>query len=232
MDVKQQYLLAALLFSIIPTAVFSYDALLLSGMTSIQSVQAIFANSGKHVEAFSIATALFFLNLLALHQARLASGYIINYRRIASGSSPYESINEAKSFRGTAIKLLVIYFWMPGRMSRSDYLVFGILIPLLVTLYLLSYVLFNAQFATGDGKVYFAQGALTLTKVIPPLLVISPAVKRFHDIGRSGFYALTFLIPLIGIFIWLGMALIPPATKPAGNREENFAQRTEISSSN
>jgi len=80
------------------------------------------------------------------------------------------------------------------------------------------FVLFNAIFAVGasviDGILdlpMVVYGLYGLATLIPSLAV---AIRRLHDTGKSGWYLLVGLIPLVGI--WLIILL---ATE--GNMGEN-----------
>jgi uncharacterized membrane protein YhaH (DUF805 family) len=87
-----------------------------------------------------------------------------------------------------------------GRAQRKEYWMF-LLINLLIT--------FGLAFidgATGLGDVQSGYGLLsglyTLAVLIPGLAV---SVRRLHDTGRSGWWVLVALIPVIGALILLIM---------------------------
>lgn len=40
-------------------------------------------------------------------------------------------------------------------------------------------------------------------------IAISGAVKRFHDLGQSGWMSLLGLVPFIGVLVWLYLLLMP-----------------------
>lgn len=86
-----------------------------------------------------------------------------------------------------------------GRARRSEYWYF--------TLFniIISYGLMGMMFL-GEGMyfMYFVSVLYSLASLIPSLAV---AVRRLHDIGKSGWYFLVFLIPVAGI-IWLLVLLV------------------------
>ena len=99
------------------------------------------------------------------------------------------------------LKVLKQYGDFSGRARRKEYWM---------------YVLFNAIFAfiammldnilgtagpTGYGIIY---GIYVIAVFIPGLAV---AVRRLHDVGKSGWMFLILLIPLIGV-IWLTVLLV------------------------
>lgn len=105
------------------------------------------------------------------------------------------------------------YLWFPGRMKPFPYLIYGVLIPAGLMFYLLSYILDNGFHVPEENRELFVFGSISFLKFFIPLLIVAPAIKRFHDIDVSGLYVLSFLIPLIGIFIWLGLVVIPSSKK-------------------
>lgn len=56
-------------------------------------------------------------------------------------------------------------------------------------------------------------GFLSLALVIVYLVILlSISVKRFHDLDKTGWLVLLYLIPVVGIIVWL-YALLAPGTK-------------------
>jgi len=98
----------------------------------------------------------------------------------------------------TALKNYAVF---SGRSRRSEYWYFG-----------LFYLIFYAVFAVLDGitgtfdfrsGIGLFTGILTLALLIPSLAV---SVRRLHDTGRSGWWLLIGIIPLIGaiiLIVWL-----------------------------
>ncbi|MBQ9253373.1 MAG: DUF805 domain-containing protein [Bacteroidales bacterium] len=89
------------------------------------------------------------------------------------------------------LKCLRQYADFNGRARRKEYWMF---------------VLFNIIFAIVAGIIDGIIG-LNLFSIIYPLVVLIPglavAVRRLHDIGKSGWYYLLILIPIIGFIIIL-----------------------------
>lgn len=54
----------------------------------------------------------------------------------------------------------------------------------------------------GQGWLSLLYGALVLVPFVPL------AVRRMHDINRSGWWALCLLVPIVGTLLYLGLALI------------------------
>ena len=87
-----------------------------------------------------------------------------------------------------------------GRARRKEYWMF-VLINLIISLALYSLVLIGAAanssiLASIGGLLYFVYA---LGIILPSIAV---AVRRLHDVGKSGWYLLVAFIPLVGP-IWL-----------------------------
>lgn len=88
-----------------------------------------------------------------------------------------------------------------SRMGRRPFLIFH-LVNLLITISLL----FLAVMTAGVGDLLAKFFGLYQVGIILPS--ISVLIRRLHDTDRSGWYALLFLIPIIGFafLIWLSVA--------------------------
>jgi uncharacterized membrane protein YhaH (DUF805 family) len=92
-----------------------------------------------------------------------------------------------------AIKtVLKSYAKFEGRSGRSEYWWWALA-------YFIAYVLtYIAGSIVGAGEALATLLALAL--LIPNVAV---SVRRFHDIGKSGWWCLIFLIPLVNLIAWL-----------------------------
>jgi uncharacterized membrane protein YhaH (DUF805 family) len=91
-------------------------------------------------------------------------------------------------------------FWSPkGRTNRLTYI--GILIVLGVLAFA---ILFNSPLAATSRLVNL------------PILVLSMIVtaRRLHDMGRSGWWALLMLLPILNMLVFLVLAVFPGDTGP------------------
>jgi uncharacterized membrane protein YhaH (DUF805 family) len=95
------------------------------------------------------------------------------------------------------------YFDFSGRARRSAYWYFVLFLFIvgLVTA-LLDIVLFAAK------DIGPLNGVFSLATIVPS---ISVSVRRLHDIGRSGWWVLLALIPIIGWIIMIYWACQPSA---------------------
>ncbi len=84
------------------------------------------------------------------------------------------------------------YFVLKGRASRSEYWYF----------YLFSLILYVIPFIIGGDNADLFIGLLFLILTIPSFTV---SVRRLHDIDKSGWYVLIYLIPFVGGLIMLVM---------------------------
>lgn len=108
------------------------------------------------------------------------------------------------------LQVLKKYADFTGRARRKEYWMFTLfnLIFLIVAA-----ILDNILGTTPEGSPYGLFYILyALAMLIPSLAV---AVRRLHDVGKSGWMYLIFLIPIIG-GIWLLVLFVTD-----GNKEEN-----------
>ena len=91
------------------------------------------------------------------------------------------------------LKVLKQYVDFNGRARRKEYWMF-VLISAIV-----SYGIAGIAIATGIESLKFLSGAYSLAVFLPGLGV---SVRRLHDVGKSGWFLLIVLVPLIGA-IWL-----------------------------
>ena len=76
-----------------------------------------------------------------------------------------------------------------------------------------STVVAGAMFSFGDPMAEIFSGIVSLVFLIP---VIAVGSRRLHDIGKSGWWQLLFIVPIIGwilIIVWFATN-----TKPEGDK--------------
>lgn len=107
------------------------------------------------------------------------------------------------------VKVLKNYAGFSGRARRQEYWMFTLFnIIFAIVAMVLDNVLGFAG-AAGYGPLY---GLYALATLLPGL---AAAVRRLHDVGKSGWFILIALIPLIGS-IWL-LVLLCTDSKPGPN---------------
>ncbi len=108
------------------------------------------------------------------------------------------------------LKVLKQYADFSGRARRKEYWMFVLfnLIFALIAMFL-DYLIGSSFGGFGYGIFYMLY---TLAVLIPGLAV---AVRRLHDIGKSGWWLLIALIPLVGP-IWL-LVLLVTDSQPGDN---------------
>ena len=100
------------------------------------------------------------------------------------------------------LKVLKQYADFSGRARRKEYWMFFLFNMIFaIVAMILDNVLGIAIEGVGYGPLY---GLYALAVLIPGLAV---SVRRLHDVGKSGWYYLIILIPLIGI-IWMLVLLV------------------------
>lgn len=93
------------------------------------------------------------------------------------------------------------YINFQGRARRSEYWYFALF------LFVVSIVTFFIDVAiVGLERLGPVNTIFSLATIVPSLAV---SVRRLHDIGRSGWFLLLILIPLIGIIVLIYWACQP-----------------------
>ncbi|RKX66503.1 DUF805 domain-containing protein [candidate division TA06 bacterium] len=95
------------------------------------------------------------------------------------------------------LKVLRQYADFSGRASRREYWMF-VLINTII-LIILEFIDFKMGTLSNGIEVGFLSGIYSLAVFIPSLAV---SIRRLHDVGKSGWFLLISLIPVIGS-IWL-----------------------------
>ncbi|MGY5351811.1 DUF805 domain-containing protein [Wenyingzhuangia sp. IMCC45533] len=101
------------------------------------------------------------------------------------------------------LKVLKQYSDFDGRARRKEYWMF-FLFNLII-----SWSLQGIGFATGISAIVYLASIYGLVVFLPSLAV---AVRRLHDVNKSGWFLLVSLIPLVGI-IWLIVVLATEGDK-------------------
>lgn len=101
------------------------------------------------------------------------------------------------------------YAQFTGRSGRKEFWLFLLAINLVGAALAIVFTADTNYFGyTGAiGNLAFAAMVIGALAVLVPCIAVQ--VRRFHDQGRSGWFALINLIPYIGAFIVLGFMLVP-----------------------
>lgn len=100
-------------------------------------------------------------------------------------------------------------FTSNGRIGRLRYLIysFGLSYGIAMILGILVATIFGAYRFTFRDITSHANilplillGVIFLIAILPPMFL---TIQRFHDLGRSGWYILLFIIPLLNVFLAL-----------------------------
>lgn len=100
------------------------------------------------------------------------------------------------------LAVLKKYAVFSGRAGRKEYWLFYLFnFLILFVLSILDGVLGTAHH---EGGIGWLSGLYLLFILIPVLAV---TVRRLHDSNRTAWWALTFMIPVIGLLVWLFMMI-------------------------
>lgn len=112
------------------------------------------------------------------------------------------------------------YAQISGRSRRAEYWTF-VLVNLLVTIGLMVVAgMFGDAPSAGGGLLYLAYAVAT---IVPGFTV---SVRRLHDTGRSGWWLLVGIVPLVGsilLLVWLAQDGQPGDNEFGGNPKSAYA---------
>ena len=108
------------------------------------------------------------------------------------------------------LKVINSYFDFNGRSRRMEYWMFVLINSIISVFCILLDSMLGTVWSIGYGPIYIGYG---LAVFVPGLAV---AIRRLHDIGKSGWYYLLVIIPIIGP-IWLIILLLLKASKVITN---------------
>lgn len=90
-----------------------------------------------------------------------------------------------------------------GRLNRRTYLVAGLVLGVI-------YGLISGLLSAIFGPQSSIAALISLVIVVFVVVVgLSFTVRRWHDLGKSGWYALLGLIPVINFFVWIYLIIWP-----------------------
>ncbi|MGE0233729.1 MAG: DUF805 domain-containing protein [Flavobacteriaceae bacterium] len=102
------------------------------------------------------------------------------------------------------------YFGFTGRAARSEFWYF---ILFVIVIGVVLNIIDSAIFGMGMGGVGILGGIFSLASLIPEIAV---AIRRLHDSGRTGWWLLLVLIPLIGWLVLIYFYVQP--SQPGANQ--------------
>jgi uncharacterized membrane protein YhaH (DUF805 family) len=112
------------------------------------------------------------------------------------------------------LAVLKNYATFNGRARRKEYWMFALFNFLFAIVAMVVDNILGISFVTGYGPVYLLY---VLAMLIPGLAV---AVRRLHDVGKSGWFMFIALIPIIG-GIWLLILMCTEGVAGANQYGEN-----------
>ncbi|SMH37664.1 DUF805 domain-containing protein [Mesorhizobium australicum] len=112
----------------------------------------------------------------------------------------------------SARQLLWLFLRLNGRISRAAYLLAGLLANLVPGFLLYRFTLapVESQAADSWAVAFFLIGLLSVWSIF------ALSVKRVHDLGKPGPYALALFVPVISYVVFIVLCVMPG--DPAPNR--------------
>jgi uncharacterized membrane protein YhaH (DUF805 family) len=116
-----------------------------------------------------------------------------------------------------APSLAWFFFSLSGRVSRSAYLLAGLLLAVIQAFLLYRYTLAPQDSSAGEGWAF----AFWIAVVVSVWANFALSVKRLHDFGKPGLIAVTLFIPVVSIVAFVVLCLYPGDAGP-----NQYGQRT------
>ncbi|WP_303815602.1 DUF805 domain-containing protein [Acidaminococcus timonensis] len=122
--------------------------------------------------------------------------------------SPYQWMERhffARQIPQNWASLLDLYLNFHGRLGRVELALRGALLlagSCFVTFFLLGCVCIFSLFESGVGAIALL-GLWMLTYLVMGICGLSLAVRRFHDIGRSGLWVLLLFVPVVQLAVYI-----------------------------
>lgn len=129
----------------------------------------------------------------------------------AAATKPIERPAADKPFEWMVLPLRR-YAEFTGRSSRKEFWMFLLFTNAISAALAIIWTLDTDVFGQSGpiGNLALALLVIGFLAVLVPAVAVE--VRRFHDQGKSGWFALINLIPYIGVLIVLGFMLVPGAT--------------------
>lgn len=109
-----------------------------------------------------------------------------------------------------------LLFRFSGRVSRAAYFLAGLLLAVIQGFLLYRFMLVPEDSPAGQGWAT----AFWIVMLVAIWANVALSVKRLHDIGKQGVFAITLFIPVISIIVFIALCLIPgnPGPNQYGRR--------------
>lgn len=102
-------------------------------------------------------------------------------------------------------KLVWLFFGFSGRVSRAAYFLAGLLLAVVQAFLLYRFALAEDGSGAGQGwALAFWAGML-----VSIWSNVALSVKRLHDFGKPGLFAVVLFIPAVSILAFVALCLIP-----------------------
>lgn len=103
-----------------------------------------------------------------------------------------------------------LFFGLSGRISRAAFLLAGLLMMVVTT-----FVLYRLSVAQEVGRgLELWESIFGIVVFVSLWCQAALAVKRLHDVGRQGLWAVVMFIPPINFFAFIALCLIPGEEGP------------------
>lgn len=103
-----------------------------------------------------------------------------------------------------------LFFGLKGRISRIAFLLGGLMMTVITF-----FVLYRMSGAEDQEQAFqFWNTVLSVVVFVSLWCQAALAVKRLHDIGRPGIFAIAMFVPLVNFVAFIALCLIPGEQGP------------------
>ena len=109
-------------------------------------------------------------------------------------------------------QLFWLFFLFKGRVSRAAFFLAGLLLVVIQLFLVYRFTLVPQE--TAESQVWAS--LFSLSFLVSIWANVALGVKRLHDLGRPGIFAIVLFIPVISIIAFIALCLMPG--EPGPNR--------------
>jgi uncharacterized membrane protein YhaH (DUF805 family) len=95
------------------------------------------------------------------------------------------------------------FFSIHGRLNRGRYLLYNYVVNISVVLFVLLFIYLG---------IIVSEVVINIARLFMLANIFIQSIKRFHDLGKSGWQVLFFLIPFVNLFTVFYLLLVPGET--------------------
>jgi uncharacterized membrane protein YhaH (DUF805 family) len=104
-------------------------------------------------------------------------------------------------------QLVWLFFSVSGRVSRAAYFLAGLLLAIVPAFFLYRFMLVADGTTEGQGQIWAL--AFWVAFLVSIWSNVALGVKRLHDFGQPGIFAVSLFIPVVSIVAFIVLCFFP-----------------------